>query len=314
MAKVLIIGSGLMGSGIAACAALAGNTVTLNDVSEEQLQKGCANASACIDELVNQGLADPDKASQAKKQIFANTDLAAACAQTDMIIEAIVEKLEAKQALFERLDALTPADKPIMSNTSGLRITEIAARTKHPERTMTTHFWFPAHLVPLVEVVMSEYTDPTLAQQIKQTLCNWGKAAVLVRRDLPGQLANRVLQAVIREATNIVDMGLASAEDVDLAIKMGMGIRFPVWGPLEHIDAVGLDLGYSVQNTVLPEISDSKQPAAGLKERVERNDLGAKTGKGYYDWTQKSMPELAQTRNDFIVHALKFMKQRGLIK
>jgi 3-hydroxybutyryl-CoA dehydrogenase len=92
-----------------------------------------------------------------------------------------------------------------------------------------------------------------------------------------------------------------------------MGIRFPVWGPLEHIDAVGLDLGYSVQNTVLPEISDSKKPAEGLKAHVERGELGFKTGSGYYDWNQKSMEELAKTRNDFIVHALKFMKLRGLI-
>lgn len=313
MGRVLIVGSGLMGSGIASCAALAGNSAVLNDVDAERLEKGLASAIKCVDELAAQGLAEPESAAAAKGRLSTSLDLGAECGKADLVIEAIVENLGAKQVLFEKLDALTPETVPILSNTSGLRITEIAARAKHPERTMTAHFWFPAHLVPLVEVVMSESTDRGMAQSVKELLCGWGKAAVLVRRDTPGQLANRVLQAVIREATNIVDIGLASAEDVDLAIKMGMGIRFPVWGPLEHIDAVGLDLGYSVQNTVLPEISDSKKPADGLKAHVERGELGFKTGSGYYDWNQKSMEELAGTRNDFIVHALKFMKARGLV-
>ena len=138
------------------------------------------------------------------------------------------------RALFESVDAQLPAQVPVLSNTSGLRITDIAARVQHPERALTAHFWYPGHLVPLVEVVMGDRSSPDMAEAVRDELNSWGKAAVVVRRDLPGQLANRILQAVMREAINIVAMGLASAEDVDTAVKMGMGIRFPAWGPLEH--------------------------------------------------------------------------------
>ncbi|MDR1049460.1 MAG: hypothetical protein LBL51_06855, partial [Synergistaceae bacterium] len=140
---------------------------------------------------------------------------------------------------------------------------------------------------------------------VKEELTRWGKAAVLVRKDLPGQLANRILQAVIREAVNIVEMGLASPEDVDMAVKTGMGIRFPAWGPLEHIDAVGLDLCASVQDTVLPGLSARTDAAPLLRNLAESGCLGYKTGKGIYDWSVKDMKALERRRNEFIVHALK---------
>ena len=136
-----------------------------------------------------------------------------------LVIEAVYENLELKQNLFEKIDSILPEEIPIASNTSGLRITDISSRTVHTERTLTAHFWFPAHLVPLVEVVMGEKTDEAVAVMVKERLAGWGKAPVLVRKDLPGQLANRILQAVIREAVNIVEMGLASPEDVDTAVK-----------------------------------------------------------------------------------------------
>jgi len=155
---------------------------------------------------------------------------------------------------------------------------------------------------------MSDKTDEKVALKVKEMLIKWGKAPVIVRKDLPGQLANRILQAVIRESINIVQMGLASPEDVDTAVKMGMGIRFPVWGPLEHIDAVGLDLALSVQNTVLPGIGNNTEPADYLKDLVDQGNLGYKNGKGFYDWNVKDMDELAKKRDDFIMNALHFLK------
>lgn len=134
----------------------------------------------------------------------------------------IIENVEAKQNLFAQLDAVLPVEVPICSNTSGLRITDISAKCVHPERTVTTHFWLPAHLVPLVEVVMGDKTDEAVAVAVRDELRKWKKAPVLVKRDLPGQLANRVFQAIIRESIDIVASGLASAEDVDTAISCGI--------------------------------------------------------------------------------------------
>ena len=306
--SVVIIGSGLMGSGIAARGVLAGNRVILVDTEEARVEQGIENALACVQELYENGLAAEENARRAAKLLTGETDMEHALSQARFVIEAVYENLELKQKLFQQMDQLLPVEIPIASNTSGLRITDIALYTDHPERTMTTHFWFPAHLVPLVEVVMGDKTDEKLAESVKTELKGWGKAPVLVKRDLPGQLANRILQAVIREAVNIVEMGLATPEDVDTAVKMGMGIRFPAWGPLEHIDAVGLDLAASVQNTVLPEISDRKQAADLLSGLVEAGDMGYRTGKGIYDWSKKDMDELAGKRNRFIIEALKLLQ------
>ena len=227
-----------------------------------------------------------------------------------MVVEAIIENLEAKQALFRQLDALLPAEVPICSNTSGLRITEISALCEHhPERTVTTHFWLPAHLVPLVEVVMGDKTDEAVALAVREELKKWKKSPVLVRRDLPGQLANRVFQAIIREAIDIVASGLASAEDVDTAIAAGMAMRFPVWGPLMHLDAIGTPLGLSVQETVLPSICADKEASGYIKDMVARGDLGAKTGKGFYDWSERSIDEAIAKRDAFIIEACKILNK-----
>ena len=305
---VAVIGAGLMGSGIAAISALSGHRTLLVDKDLELSGKGVANAKLNIGELQVNGLVSTQDANKAFGLLQVCDNIEAACEKAFVVIEAIVENLEIKQKMFTLLDRLLPVGIPILSNTSGLRITDIAAFTTKPERTMTAHFWFPAHLVPLVEVVMSDKTDEDIALKVKSMLTDWGKKPVIVKRDLPGQLANRILQAVIREATNIVEMGLATPEDVDTAVKMGMGIRFPVWGPLEHIDAVGLDLGLSVQQTVLPYLYNESKPVESLKKLVDEGHKGYKTGKGYYDWSVKDMEALAIKRNKFIISALKIIR------
>lgn len=306
--SVVIIGSGLMGSGIAARSTLAGNRTVLVDTEEKRVAGGLKAARGCMEELCRNGLAEERAVERAEDLLFGTVNMEEALARARLVIEAVYEDLGLKQEIFMQVDEMLPETVPIASNTSGLRITDIAAKVKHPERTMTTHFWFPAHLVPLVEVVMSEDTDEAMAVEMKKELAGWGKSPVLVRRDLPGQLANRILQAVIREAVNIVEMGLASPEDVDTAVKAGMGIRFPVWGPLEHIDAVGLDLCRSVQDTVLPEIASQQKASRLFSDLIEKGDLGYKTGKGIYDWSVKDMEELAARRNRFIMEALKVLQ------
>ena len=302
---VIVVGSGMMGSGISAMAALAGNKTVLVDIDETKAKNGLLKAMECIGVREENGLCTAEEAENAASRLFATADLAGAMSQTRILIEAIVENLSVKQSLFKQLDEMLPPEVPICSNTSGLRITEISALCQNPQRTMTTHFWLPAHLVPLVEVVMGEKTDETMAFAMTKELKEWGKSPVLVRRDQPGQLANRIFQAIIREAVSIVESGLASAEDVDTAIGCGMAMRFPEWGPLMHLDAIGLDLGLAVQDSVLPSICNGNKGGDYLRSMVSRGETGASTGRGFYDWSQRSVRDDIKKRDAFIIESVK---------
>ena len=309
---VLVVGCGMMGSAIGVCAAVAGNNVVYYDTGSDIPQKIKQRTDELLAELLCYELVSASDLDAIKARLNTSADLSAAASKADLIIEAIYENLEAKQKLFKELDSLADPSTPILSNTSGLRITDISSKMQHPERTLAAHFWLPAHLIPLVEIVIGEKSSPELAEHIKEILAGWGKTPVIVKKDLPGQLANRILQAVIREAVNIVEIGLASPEDVDKAIQMGMALRFPVWGPLEHVDAVGFEICKSVQDTVLPEISDRKQASPLFAEMMDAGCSGVKSGEGFYNWSQKDINTLVKRRNDFIVFAIKQINQSHL--
>lgn len=307
--QLTVVGAGMMGPGIATSAALAGHPVVIVHRSPASADRAIDTIRRNLAQLTDGKLIDRAQADTASQKVRLESDLARGLDGSFWVIESINEDLAAKQDLFKVIDGLTEPTVILTSNTSGLCITDIAAKVKHPGRTATTHFWFPGHLVPLVEIVMSQKTEKTIAERLKTILQDWGKAPVIVRKDVPGQLANRILQAVIREATYIVDSGLASAEDVDTAIKMGFGIRMPAWGPLEHIDAVGLDLAISVQRSVLPTLFNESGPTNRLEDLVKNGHLGYKTGSGFYDWKKKDMNSLSQTRDQFVMQALRFFKR-----
>ena len=304
--RVAVIGTGMMGPGIAAVVALAGYAVTLIGERPDWAAEGVAKTFAVMDQLLANGLTTPAAHCSAKPRVHSTADFDAGVQGVQLVVEAVYENLELKQQLFERLDRLTAPNVILATNTSGLSITAISARATHRARCATTHFWMPPHLVPLVEVVMSPDTSEQTAQTLLEFLRACGKKPVLVRKDLPGQLANRILQAMIREATNVVQEGIASAEDVDTAIKNGLGIRLPVWGVLEHIDAVGLDMCLAIQNSVLPALDNEPHATQVFADKVKQGDLGVKSGKGFYDWSVKDIDALKKLRDDFIIQTLRF--------
>lgn len=308
---VVVIGSGMMGSGIAAMSALGGRRTILFNRSEKNLERGLERAKDCIRLREDNELDTPEESAQALRLLEGSTDLMDALSQAFFAEEAITEDLPLKQQLFREVDQLLPPEYPICSTTSGLRITDIARGCLHPERTVTTHFWLPPHLIPLVEVVIGEHTKHALAEQVRDELKRWKKTPVLVERDLPGQLLGRIFQAILRESIDIVASGLATAEDVDTAIAKGIGMRLAQWGPLQHLDAIGLTLALSVQDSVLPDLCADRQGNPYLRELVSSGKLGAETGQGFYDWSTRNLEQDIQRRNQFIIAALKAVKQIG---
>ncbi|VCU70026.1 3-hydroxyadipyl-CoA dehydrogenase [Pigmentiphaga humi] len=219
----------------------------------------------------------------------------------DLVVECAPERLDVKQALFARLEELAPADAVLASNSSSFPIGRIAAGLRTAQRMYGLHFFMPAHLVPLVEVVMGPASLPGGAQQLAEFMRRCGRVPVLVRKDLPGFLANRLQHALSREAFNLIDEGVASPEDVDAAVRFGFGFRFLAAGPVMQRDHGGLDIHSAAGATIYPSLSNTDRPAEALRSRVDAGRTGMKSGAGFYDWTPASM-QAERARYDAILH------------
>ena len=310
--RVAVAGTGMMGPGIAATFALAGKDVVIVSRSADGAAKGVAAARGLITALVENFLADPTGAKTAQTRLTPSTDPEGAAKGAQLFVESIAESLPVKQEYFERLDKAAP-DTILCSNTSGISITEIAARCRKPERVFTTHFWNPPYLMPLVEVVVGQRSDIAIARQVVDLLKACGKVPVLVRKDVPGQPGNRIQHAMVRECMHIVADGIASAEDVDLAVKAGVGLRFPVYGVFEHADLVGLELVKAVQDYVVPDLSKVQGASPVHNEKIARGETGAKAGKGFLDWPPGKAEQVRARRDAFLMEFLR-LERAGKFK
>ena len=303
-----VIGTGMMGPGIAVTLAQAGITTTILSRTQEGADAGLAKATEQAAMLAKHGLIET-----ADLPISASDQLDETVKAVDVVIESGPEKLAWKKELFAHLDAICKGDAVLATNTSSISITDIASASQHQERIVTTHFWNPPHLMPLVEIVMGAKTSPTIAEEVKALLTYCGKTAVIVKKDRPGQLGNRLQMALLREAIYIVQRGIASAEDVDLVTKNGFGLRLPVYGVFEHQDMVGLDLGGAVLDYTAPDLYSEPDMPRYMKDLMLHGKLGAKTGEGFLQWTDESAREVRARRDQFVLEmALRKKKEEQL--
>ena len=305
-----VIGTGMMGPGIAGGLALGGVHATILSRNEETAAKGLEAARAQLRTLAENALVEMIAAREAIERLDSSSAFDRTVGNADLVIESVPENMELKQRLFARMDSLADKQAVLASNTSGLSITAIASRCRHPERVLTTHFWNPPHLMPLVEIVQGEKTSPQIAQRVRELLATCGKVPVIVKRDRPGQLGNRLQMALVREAAYIVEEGIADVEDVDLVAKNGFGLRMPAYGIFEHQDAVGLDMGLSIVDYVAQDLYNLPRAPNAYRAKVAHGDLGAKTGKGFYDWSKKSIDEVRAQRDQFVIDVLRGRRQR----
>lgn len=276
----VVVGAGTMGADVAVVLARGGASVTVVDPSAAQRDRLAPHVAG---ELAAIGLGD----RVARIRAAADLD-AVAWEGVALVVECITERLDAKQALFARLEALAPADAVLASNSSSFPISAIAAGCASRGRMLGLHFFMPAHLVPLVEVVCGPDTAAGRAQWLSACMRACGSVPVLVRKDKPGFLANRLQHALSREAFALIDEGVASAEDVDAAVRFGFGFRYLAAGPVLQRDHAGIDVHCAAAATMYPTLSNADAPAAALRDRVADGRLGMKTGRGFFDWPEES--------------------------
>jgi 3-hydroxybutyryl-CoA dehydrogenase len=283
MTTIGIIGAGTMGTGIALSSALAGYDVVLYDVSEAFLQRGYKNIGASMDKSIERGKLSTKAASEAMLRIRTTVhfDHLKTC---DLIIEAAIEKLETKQELFGKLSELCAEECIFASNTSSLSITAIASATKKPSRVLGLHFFNPAHVMKLVEIVRGQQTSDDVMYRAEGYIKQLGKIPVLAR-DTPGFIVNRVARNFYGEALRIVSDGIATSEQTDRILKAN-GFAM---GPFELMDLIGIDVNLAVTESVYQQFFNESRfrPHLIQQKMVEANLLGKKTGRGFYDYADE---------------------------
>ena len=278
--RVFVVGAGQMGAGIAQVAAQAGLEVTLRDIAPEFVEKGMAVICSNLQRSVDKGRLTHEERDAVLGRLHTTLDLAPA-AEADVVIEAIVENLQAKKDLFCELDRVCPPETILASNTSSLPITELAASTTRPEKFIGMHFMNPVPVMQLVEIVRGHLTADATYEVIRALALRLGKTPVCVQ-DYPGFVANRVLFPMINEAIFCLMEGVASAEDIDTVMKLGM--NHPM-GPLALADFIGLDTCLAVLDTLHQGLGDPKfRPCPLLKRMVKAGLLGRKSGRGFYTY------------------------------
>jgi len=302
--KIAVIGAGIMGSGIAQVCAQAGFETNIYDKYSTALQKVSDNIKRTLDLLVGNDLVQANEVDNILQRIHTTPTLNKATEDVDFVIEAIVEDISKKRSLFAELDNLCRKDTVLATNTSSFSISEVASATKRQERVVGMHWWNPPYLMPLIEIVKGSRTSEQTLETTRSLAMNLGKKPV-VCKDSPGFLGVRLQAALVIEAIKILEEGLADVEDIDLAVRMSLGFRLPIIGPLQAVDLGGLDTFFYAYDYLREKLGQSYKPPDLLGDKVRKGDLGIKTRKGFYEYTEASAASLVERRDRWLMRRAK---------
>ncbi len=278
--KIGVIGAGSMGHGIAQVSAVAGHDVVMRDIEEELVEEGLEHIEANLEGGVERDKLTEDEAEAAFERVTGTTSLEAAATNADLVIEAVPEEMDIKKGTFEDVETHAPEDCVLATNTSSLSVTEIVSVLEDPSRALGLHFFNPAHIMPLVEIVVAEQTAEETVAFGEEYVDDIEKTAT-VAKDFPGFASSRLGAMLTLEALRMVQQGVASVEDIDETMRLGY--NHPM-GPLELADHTGLDVNLEVMQYLREEIGERFKPPQLLKQKVRAGKLGRKTGEGFYVW------------------------------
>jgi len=293
--SVGVVGGGLMGVGIATRFALAGMPALVVEASGERAAGIPLVAQDILAQLLDAGVIDGARRDAALARLRVTADLAALAA-APVVIEAIPENLQAKHALYAQLEAVVAPGAIIASNTSGFPPDQLSAHMGAPGRFLVAHFWNPPHAIPLVEVVPGSATDPDAVERIVRLLDRAGAEPVVLKAAIPGFIGNRLQFAVLREALHIVRSGAATPETVDAVMKACLGRRYSIMGPFESADLGGLHTLLGIGANLMPELAKDEEVLALMREHVDKGELGAASGQGFYTWDEDRIADLRARR------------------
>lgn len=306
---VVIAGAGTMGAGIAGEFARAGCNVRLVDRNDALLDAGMKSLRRAQDVLVSERIISRAHARAALKRVRLVPKLSDACAGAELFLETVTEDLKVKDAVFAEADDCCPRDAVFATNTSSLSITRIAQAVRRPARLAGMNYANPPHVVPLVEVTMGKRTSPVTARFLVDVARRLGKRPVLIKRDIPGLISNRLQFAVMREALHILSEGIASAEDIDTAMSAGPGFRYALIGPLRTADLGGLDVFHKISQYLFPKLNSAVTPPPAMGKLLARGCFGAKSGEGFYKYPPAELKRILERRDRVLLQFRKTLQR-----
>ena len=303
--RAAVIGAGRMGHGIALEAARGGFRVVIHDTQPGRAEAAIGEAADDANDLVAAGLIQASDIPSIVGRLRPATDLESAAAGAEVVFEAVAEDLEVKRRVFARLDRSAPPTALLLSNTSSLAVSDIAAACERPERVALAHWILPPHLIPAVEVAPGPHTSAATIEAVRDLLERLGKWPVVLEREMPGYLINRLQFALLREAMDLVGQGVASAEEIDRAVRGSIARRMPAMGLFGQADLAGLDVYRQIFRYLAADLSRCDGPPQALNDAVLAGNTGAAVGQGFYSWTDDERDEALRRRNAELIRLLR---------